>query len=145
MWLSGEELDLCAVVAGGVCVGRADLLSPRRHPAWLPTPPHPIRRTHRLHTAPRSALDDNPRSCWTHREWRELRDSLVDPRVTVIDHQDAIPGMCCVSAPVWWPNGACAGAVTVTVQADDLPGGLPGLVSYTAGRIGAALQQSKGK
>jgi DNA-binding IclR family transcriptional regulator len=83
--------------------------------------------------------------CWTHREWRELRDSLIDPRVTVIDHQDAIPGMCCVSAPVWWPNGACAGAVTVTVQADDLPAGLPGLVSYTAGRIGAALQQFKGK
>jgi DNA-binding IclR family transcriptional regulator len=59
----------------------------------------------------------------------------------VVDHQDAVAGMCCASAPVWWPTGACDGAVTVTVQADDLPAGLTGLVSYTAGRIGAALQQ----
>jgi DNA-binding IclR family transcriptional regulator len=82
--------------------------------------------------------------CWTQRQWRNLRESLRDPRATVVDHQDAVAGMCCVSAPVWWPNGACAGAVTITVQADDLPAGLPGLVSYTAGRIGAALQKLKG-
>ena len=83
--------------------------------------------------------------CWTRHEWRDLRDSLADPRATVVDHQDAVAGMCCVSAPVWWPRGDCAGAVTVTVQADDLPAGLRGLVSYTAGRIGAALQQLKEK
>ena len=83
--------------------------------------------------------------CWTRREWRNLRESLRDPRATVVDHQDAVAGMCCVSAPVWWPNGACAGAVTVTVQADDLPSGLPALVSFTACRIGAALQQLKPK
>ena len=83
--------------------------------------------------------------CWTRCEWRHLRESLRDPRATVIDHQDAVAGMCCVSAPVWWPNGACAGAVTVTVHANDLPAGLPTLVSYTACRIGAALQQLKQK
>ena len=83
--------------------------------------------------------------CWTRSEWHELRESLRDPRVTVVDHQDAVVGMCCVSAPVWWPNGDCAGAVTVTVQADDLPADLRGLVSYTAGRIGGALQQLKEK
>jgi DNA-binding IclR family transcriptional regulator len=83
--------------------------------------------------------------CWTQREWRNLRESLRDPRATVVDHQDAVAGMCCVSAPVWWPDGDCAGAVTVTVQADDLPAGLRGLVSYTAGRIGAALRQLKEK
>jgi DNA-binding IclR family transcriptional regulator len=81
--------------------------------------------------------------CWTQREWRNLRESLRNPRATVVDHQDAVAGMCCVSAPVWLPSGACAGAVTITVQADDLPVGLAGLVSYTAGRIGAALQQLK--
>ena len=47
--------------------------------------------------------------CWTRREWRDLRDSLADPRATVIDRQDAVPGICCISAPVWWPNGTCAG------------------------------------
>jgi DNA-binding IclR family transcriptional regulator len=81
--------------------------------------------------------------CWTRREWRELRDSLADPRVTVIDHQDAVPGICCVSTPVWWPNGACAGALTVSVHANDLPAGLPILLSRIAARIGRALQQLK--
>jgi DNA-binding IclR family transcriptional regulator len=83
--------------------------------------------------------------CWTRCEWRHLRESLRDPRATVIDRQDAVAGMCCVSSPVWWPHRACAGAVTVTVHADDLPAGLPTLVSYTACRIGAALQQVKPK
>jgi DNA-binding IclR family transcriptional regulator len=88
-------------------------------------------------TQPRSAFTFP--DCWTRREWNNLRKSIRDPRATVIDHQDAIDGMCCVSAPVWWPNGACAGAVTVTVQAGDLPVGLPALVSHAARRIGAAL------
>jgi len=83
--------------------------------------------------------------CWTRPEWRKLREFLRDPRATVIDHQDALAGVCCVSAPVWWPNGACAGAVTVTVHANDLPTGLPTLVSHTARRIGAALAQLKPK
>jgi DNA-binding IclR family transcriptional regulator len=83
--------------------------------------------------------------CWTRREWRHLRDSLRDPRATVIDRQDAVAGTCCVSSPVWWPNGACAGAVTVTVHADDLPAGLATLVSYTACSIGAAVQQLQQK
>lgn len=83
--------------------------------------------------------------CWTRREWSNLRESLRDLRATVTDHQDALAGVCCVSAPVWWPNGACAGAVTVMVHANDLPAGLPALVSYTACRIGAALEQTKPK
>jgi DNA-binding IclR family transcriptional regulator len=81
--------------------------------------------------------------CWTRREWRNLRESIREPHATVVDHQDAVAGVCCVSAPLWWPNGACAGAVTVTVHADDLPVGLPAMVSHTAGRIGAALQESE--
>jgi DNA-binding IclR family transcriptional regulator len=83
--------------------------------------------------------------CWTRPEWRKLRELLRDPRATVIDHQDAFAGMCCVSAPVWWPNGACTGAVTVSVHADDLPTGLPPLVSHAARRIGAVLQQLRPK
>jgi len=113
--------------------------------AYMPDPadPESIARTAtgRVLYATQPAGDVTLPACWTRREWRNLRESLRDPRATVVDHQDAVAGMCCVSAPVWWPNRACAGAVTVTVQADDLPAGLPGLVSYTAGRIGAALQQ----
>jgi DNA-binding IclR family transcriptional regulator len=83
--------------------------------------------------------------CWTRREWRNLRASLREPRATVVDHQDWVASVCCVSAPVWWPKGACAGAVTVTVHADDPPAGLPALVSLTACRIGAVLQQLQPK
>lgn len=82
---------------------------------------------------------------WPPREWRDLRESIRDPHATVVDHQDAVAGVSCVSAPVWWPNGACAGAVTVTVHANDLPVGLSALVSHTARRIGIALQQPNPK
>ena len=112
--------------------------------AYMPDPADPksIARTAtgRVLYATQPGSDVTLPDCWTRREWRSLRESLREPRATVIDHQDAVAGMCCVSAPVWWPNRACAGAVTVTVHADDLPVGLPGLVSHTACRIGAALQ-----
>jgi DNA-binding IclR family transcriptional regulator len=117
--------------------------------AYLPDPadPESIARTAtgRVLYATQPAGDVTLPDCWTQREWRNLRESLRDPRVTVVDNQDAVASMCCVSAPVWWPDGACAGAVTVMVEANDVPAGLPILVSYTASRIGAALQQLKSK
>jgi IclR family transcriptional regulator, acetate operon repressor len=79
--------------------------------------------------------------CWSRSEWRALRDSLADPRVTVIDHGEAVPGICCVSAPVWWPSGACAGAVTVSVHANHPPVGLAILLSRMASRIGTDLRR----
>lgn len=117
--------------------------TPHRH-AYMPVPAHPesIGRTAtgRVLYVTQPAGDVILPDCWTRLEWRNLRESIREPRATVIDHQDAVAGVCCVSAPVWWPTGICAGAVTVTVQANDLPAGLPTLVSYAAGRIGAALQ-----
>lgn len=77
--------------------------------------------------------------CWTPREWRHLRESIGELRTTVIDHQQAFPGICCASAPVWWPNRACAGALTALVQATKCPPCLPDLVSRAARRIGAEL------
>ena len=79
--------------------------------------------------------------CWTRLEWCDLRESVREPCATVVDHQDAVAGVCCVSAPVWWPTATCAGAVTVTVHANDLPVGLPAMVWRTACRIGATLRQ----
>ncbi len=117
--------------------------------AYLPDPADPksIARTAtgRVLYATQPGGDVTLPDCWDRREWRKLRESLRDPRATVVDHQDAVAGTCCVSAPVWGPNGACAGAVTVTVHADALPAGLPGLVSHTACRIGAALQKVEPK
>ncbi|MGO9384099.1 MAG: IclR family transcriptional regulator [Mycobacterium sp.] len=119
---------------------------PRGH-AYMPDPtdPESIARTAtgRVLYATQPVSDVTLPDSWTRREWRNLRESVREPRATVVDHQDAVAGVCCVSAPVWWPNGACAGAVTVTVHRDDLPAGLPTLLSYTACRIGAALRQLK--
>jgi IclR family transcriptional regulator, acetate operon repressor len=78
--------------------------------------------------------------CWTPREWRRLRESIRELGATVTDRQDAFPGICCVSAPVWWPNETCAGAVTVLMLSPTLRPNLPEFVSHTARRIGAALR-----
>ncbi len=115
--------------------------------AYLPDPAdtESIARTAtgRVLYATQAAGDIPLPDCWTPSEWRDLRDSFREPRATVTDRHDAVAGTCCVSAPVWWPNGACAGAVTVTIHADDLPVGLGSLVSSTACRISTALQQLK--
>jgi len=58
----------------------------------------------------------------------------------VTDQQDAVPGVCSVSAPVWYPNGDCAGAVFALVYAATLSPDLPALVLCAARRIDAALR-----
>jgi IclR family acetate operon transcriptional repressor len=78
--------------------------------------------------------------CWTLHDWRRLRESIRDAHASVIDHQDAFPGICCVSAPVWLPNGTCAGAVTAVLQAATPPPNLRDLVVCAARSIGARLR-----
>jgi DNA-binding IclR family transcriptional regulator len=78
--------------------------------------------------------------CWTPHRWRQLRESIRDVHASVVDQQDAFPGTCCVSAPVWWPNGSCAGAVTAVLQATTPPPRLRELVVCAARSIGARLQ-----
>ena len=113
--------------------------------AYMPdaADPESIARTAtgRVLYATQPAGDVTLPDCWNRRESRNLRESLREPRATVIDHQDAVAGMCCVSAPVWWPNRACAGAVTVSVHAKDIPVDLLTLLPHTASRISTALQQ----
>ena len=77
---------------------------------------------------------------WTPRQWRQLRECLRDEHATVIDHQEAFPGICCVSAPVWWPNGTCAGAVTTVLQATKPTPNLRDLVVGAARSICAGLR-----
>lgn len=78
--------------------------------------------------------------CWTRLEWRRLRESIRDHHAVVVDQQDAFAGICCVSAPVWWPNGTCAGAVTVLMQAAKPAPNLRDLVVRAARSIGAGLR-----
>lgn len=77
--------------------------------------------------------------CWSHREWRALRARIRDPHATVTDHQDAIAGVCCVSAPVWWPDATCAGALTAVVSTNTTGPTLPDLVWRAAYRITTTL------
>jgi DNA-binding IclR family transcriptional regulator len=78
--------------------------------------------------------------CWTPLEWRQLRERIGDLHATVTDQQDAVPGVCSVSAPVWYPNGDCAGAVFALVYAATLSPNLPAPVLCAARRIEAALR-----
>ena len=109
--------------------------------------PHPAERESTARTATGRVLyaagslgDDALPGCWTAREWRTLRESIRDLRATVVDAQDAFPGVCCVSAPVWWPDRSCAGAVTAVLQAAKLTPGLRELVVSAARRIGEGLR-----
>ena len=96
--------------------------------------------TGRVLYATRTDTDVALPGCWTAHEWRRLRASTRDLHATVIDHQDAFPGICCVSAPVWWPDGTCGGAVTVVLEAAKPAAHLPDLVVRAARRIAAALR-----
>ena len=113
--------------------------------AYVPEPsdPESIARTAtgRVLYACQSAADVLLPDCWTPREWQNLRQSIRDPHAAVVDRQDAVSGICCVSAPVWWPAGACAGAVTVVLRATNPPAGLRDRVSHTARRISASVGQ----
>jgi IclR family acetate operon transcriptional repressor len=112
--------------------------------AYISDPPDPesIARTAtgRVLYATQPSGDIALPDCWTSREWRRLRESISEPGATVADRQDIYSGICCVSAPVWWPNGSCAGAVTILMLSQTVPPHLPNLVSHTARRIGAALR-----
>jgi DNA-binding IclR family transcriptional regulator len=117
--------------------------APHGH-AYLPTPADrestARTATGRVLYATRAGTDGGLPGCWTAREWRQLRECIRDVHATVVDHQEAFPGICCVSAPVWWPNGSCAGAVTALLQAAKPTPNLRDLVVCAARRIGARLR-----
>jgi IclR family transcriptional regulator, acetate operon repressor len=96
--------------------------------------------TGRVLYATQARTDGALPGCWTPHEWRRLRESIRDVHASVIDQQDAFPGICCVSAPVWWPSGTCAGALTGVFQAATPPPSLRDLVVSAARSIGARLR-----
>jgi DNA-binding IclR family transcriptional regulator len=116
---------------------------PRGH-GYMPNPADPESTartaTGRVLYAAQPAGNGALPGCWTMWEWRQLRGSIRDPHATVTDHQEAFPGICCVSAPVWWPNGTCAGAVTALLQAAKPTPNLRHQVVCAARRIGAGLR-----
>ena len=91
-----------------------------------------------LYAARHAGASENP-DCLTTPEWNRLRSSIREPNATVVDQQDVLAGMCCVSAPAWYPDGRCAGAVTAIVESATVRRALRDLVVWTARRIDAAL------
>jgi DNA-binding IclR family transcriptional regulator len=118
-------------------------LTVRHGHAYMPSPVDPESAartaTGRVLYATQFPSDAALPACWTARQWRQLRESIRDQRATVVDHGEAFPGVYCVSAPVWWPNGTCAGAVTAQVAAKPNCN-LHDLVVHAARRIGTGLQ-----
>jgi DNA-binding IclR family transcriptional regulator len=94
-----------------------------------------------LYAAQPIELGEPPR-CWTPRQWHRLRGAIHEPDATVADRQEAFLGICCLSAPVWWPDGDCAGAVTVSSISPALPPNTRDLVLRTTHRITAGLRQA---
>jgi DNA-binding IclR family transcriptional regulator len=112
--------------------------------AFLPNPADPESTartaTGRVLYASRAGTDDGALpGCWSPREWRRLRACIREVGATIVDQQEAVPGVCCVSAPVWWPDGTCAGAVTALQQARKPSPNLRDLVVAAARSIGARL------
>lgn len=116
---------------------------PRGH-ACIPHPADPESTartaTGRVLYAAGSLGSDALPGCWTANEWRTLRGSIRDLRATVVDAQDAFPGVCCVSAPVWWPDRRCAGAVTAVLRGAKPTPALRDLVVSAARSIGEGLR-----
>jgi DNA-binding IclR family transcriptional regulator len=81
--------------------------------------------------------------CQTPSEWRHLRETLRDPHATITQHRDPIPAITCVAAPVWHPDGLCAGAVTCAICAPIRPPHLRDLVLHAARHIERNLTSSK--
>jgi DNA-binding IclR family transcriptional regulator len=78
--------------------------------------------------------------CSTLDEWRRLRERIRQPQATITDHQEAVAGICRVSAPVWRSNRSCADAVTARSQSAKVPPNMHDLVSLITDHISAELQ-----
>jgi DNA-binding IclR family transcriptional regulator len=124
--------------------GRLQLVcatAPRGHPG-IPAPGHSIvgrTATGQVLYAARHAGATADPDCGTVAEWNRLRSSIREPHAVVVDQQDVLEGVCCVSAPAWYPSGRCAGAVTAIVESRTIPPALRDLVVRTARQIGADL------
>jgi DNA-binding IclR family transcriptional regulator len=126
--------DLLRVICATVPRGQACIPHPADSESTART------ATGRVLYAAGSLGNDALPGCWTAYEWRSLRKSIHDLRATVVDTQEVFPGVCCVSAPVWWPDRRCAGAVTTVLQAAKPTPGLRELVVSAARCIGEGLR-----
>jgi len=144
-WVRTLAVQSHAIASMTILVeGRLHLVcatAPRGHPG-IRAPAHDaIGRTAAgqvLYAARHAGATADPQ-CRTAAAWNRLRSTIRELHTVVVDQQDVLPGVCCVSAPAWYPNGRCAGAVTAIIESDRVPPPLRDLVSRTARGIGSAL------
>jgi DNA-binding IclR family transcriptional regulator len=144
-WVHTLAVQSRAIASMSILVeGRLHLVCatvPSGHPG-IPAPEHnDVGRTATgqvLYAARHAGATANP-DCRTIAEWNRLRSSIREPHAAVVDQQDVLQGVCCVSAPAWYPNGRCAGAVTAIVESRTIPPALRDLVVRIARRVGADL------
>jgi IclR family acetate operon transcriptional repressor len=72
-------------------------------------------------------------------EWRRLRTDLRRHGAVVMDHQDATPGVCCVAAPVHFPEGTGTASISALVMNRTVPPNLADLVLRAADKIARGL------
>jgi DNA-binding IclR family transcriptional regulator len=72
---------------------------------------------------------------WSNPEIRRLVSRIRAQRAVVIDRQDTTAGICCAAAPIWSPDGRCAGTVTTLVLESAVPIGLSDQVIAAARAI----------
>jgi DNA-binding IclR family transcriptional regulator len=144
-WIHALAVQSKTIASLSILVeGRLQVISGtalRGHPG-IPAPGHEsIGRTATgqvLYAARHAGAAADP-DCLSAAEWKRLRSSIRELHATVVDQQDVLAGLCCVSAPAWYPNGRCAGAVTALVESDTISPTLCDLVVRTARSIGTAL------
>jgi DNA-binding IclR family transcriptional regulator len=112
--------------------------------AYLPSPADPESTartaTGRVLYAMNATIGVALPGCWTPREWRQIREYIRELHATVVDYQEAFPGVCCVCAPVWCSDGTSAGAVTAVLRAPKPTPDVRDLVVCAARGISAGLR-----
>ena len=147
-WVRTLAVQSRTIVSMSILIeGRLQLVcgtAPRGHPGIAAPDADVVGRTATgqvLYAARYADASADP-DCLTAAEWKRLRSSIREPHATVVEQQAVLTGTCCVSAPAWYPNGRCAGAVTALVESETIPPALRDLVVRTARKIGAELARS---
>ncbi|RGA00987.1 IclR family transcriptional regulator [Microbispora triticiradicis] len=72
--------------------------------------------------------DDDAPAGFTPAEWRRSRTSFRRSGAIAVDHQDVLPGICCVAVPVRRPDGEVVASVSALTIRPSVPAGLSELV-----------------
>jgi DNA-binding IclR family transcriptional regulator len=83
---------------------------------------------------------DPPPAGFAEDEWRCAVKSFRRTGSVVVDHQEVMPGVCCVAAPVRGPGGELVAAVSALVLKPVLPAGLAELVVRAAREVTRNLE-----